>query len=188
MRVTLDKSFEVDQPVSRVWEYLIDPYKVVECVPGVELTEKISDTVFKGDVGMKLGPVNVAFDGEVTYEKIDEEARQITIVGKGVDKKGKGGAEMALDMTLSEDGDVTTIATTMNISVVGVIAQFGSRLVADVSDHIFKQFVSNFQTMMSGQEIDERDKQMKGGAMVGTVAKSIVKNIFGKKEKGEEKE
>ena len=187
MRVSLDKSFDVNQPASRVWEYLVDPYKVVECVPGVELTEKISDTVYKGDVGMKLGPVNAAFDGEVTYEKMDKEARQIRIVGKGVDKKGKGGAEMALDMTLSEEGGVTTITTTMNVSVVGVIAQFGSRLIADVSDHIFKQFVNNFQALMEGKELDEKDKSLKSGAMVGTVAKSIVKNIFGGKEKGEEK-
>ena len=183
MNVSLDKSFELEQPESKVWEYLIDPYKVVESVPGVELTEKISDTQFKGDVGIKLGPVNAAFNGEVTYEKVDEAAREIKIVGKGVDKKGKGSVEMTLDMRLSESNGVTTVDTTMNVVVVGVIAQFGSRLITDVSDHIFKQFITNFKTLLTGQELEEKDKQIHGGSMAGTVAKSIVKNIFGKKDK-----
>jgi len=188
MKVSIDKNFEIAQPVSKVWEYLLDPYKVAECVPGVKLTEKISETEYKGDVGLKLGPVNASFNGVITYAKVDEVAREIHLVGKGVDKKGKGSVEMALEMKLQESGNVTMVNTTMNVTVIGVMAQFGSRLISDVSDHIFKQFVSNFQTMMSGQEIDEKDKKVKGGAMVGTVAKSIVKNIFGKKEKGEEKE
>ena len=76
MRVTLDKSFEIEQSADQVWEYLMDPYKVAQCVPGVTLTEKISDTEYKGDVGMKMGPVNAAFNGVVTYEKVDKEAKK----------------------------------------------------------------------------------------------------------------
>ena len=112
------------------------------------------------------------------------------LLGKGVDKKGKGSAEMALEMSLSEKNGVTTIDTKMNVIVVGVIAQFGSRLISDVSDHIFKQFVSNFQALLAGKELDESDKNIKGGAVAGAVAKSIVegvsssvKTLFSKKEK-----
>lgn len=195
MKVSIDKNFEIAQPVSKVWEYLLDPYKVAECVPGVQLTEKISETEYKGDVGLKLGPVNASFNGVITYAKVDEVAREIHLVGKGVDKKGKGSVEMALEMKLQESGNVTMVNTTMNVTVIGAMAQFGSRLISDVSDHIFKQFVENFQTLLAGKEIDDQDKQIHGGAVAGTVVKSIaskltsgVKNIFSKKDKKEEKE
>jgi len=195
MRVSLNKSFDVEQPASKVWEYLLDPYKVAECVPGVELTEKISETEYKGDVGIKLGPINASFDGEVTYAKVDETNKEIHLVGKGVDKKGKGSAEMTLEMRLTESGNVSTVDTTMNVNVIGVVAQFGSRLISDVSEHIFTQFVGNFQSLLAGGEIDEKDKQIQGGAVAGAVAKSIasgvasgVKGIFSKKDKGEKEE
>ncbi|MCH8331819.1 MAG: hypothetical protein IH946_10665, partial [Bacteroidetes bacterium] len=93
--------------------------------------------------------------------------------------------EMSLDMVLEERDTGTFVKTTMNISVVGMIAQFGSRLISDVSDHLFKQFVENFKTKLSGKEIEEKDKEIKGGQVASTVAKSVassIKGIFSKKD------
>jgi len=35
MRTTIDKSFEVPQKLGLVWEHLIDPEKIMDCVLGV---------------------------------------------------------------------------------------------------------------------------------------------------------
>lgn len=188
MRTTLKKDFELPQPSEVVWEYLIDPYKIVECVPGVTLTEDLGDNKYKGDVGLKLGPVNAAFNGDISFDKIDKENHDIILTGKGVDKKGKGTAEMSLEMHVVDQGETTMVETVMNVNVVGVIAQFGSRLINDVSDHIFKQFVTNFQNLLAGEEISEADKNISGGKVVGTALKSMVSGVFGKKKSEEESE
>ena len=189
MRVTLEKDFEVDQAVDLVWSYLINPVELVECVPGVTIKEKVDENTYKGVVGQKFGPVSVNYDGEVVYEKIDEQAREISLKGKGLDSKGKGSAEMSLDIIIEEKDTGTFVKTTMNITVIGMIAQFGSRLISDVSDHLFKQFVENFKTKLSGGEIDEKDKEIKGGQVASTVAKSVasgIKGIFGMKDSEKE--
>ncbi|MDH5609057.1 MAG: SRPBCC family protein [Cyclobacteriaceae bacterium] len=180
MKTSLDKSFEVANTPEVVWEHLVDPYKIVECVPGVKLTEKVSETEYKGDVGLKLGPVNAAFNGVITYDKVDAATREMILTGKGVDKKGKGSAEMSLTMKVVAIDNGTRVDTIMDVNVMGVIAQFGSRLIADVSDHIFKQFVDNFKTLLAGQQIDSSKKEVNAGSMAGTVVKSMVKNLFKK--------
>ncbi len=43
MRVSLEKNFEVEQAVDIVWNYLINPVDLVECVPGVTLKEKVDE-------------------------------------------------------------------------------------------------------------------------------------------------
>jgi len=63
---------------------------------------------------------------------------------------------------------------TMDITIVGKLAQFGSRLINDVSDQLIGQFVDNFKSKLSGGEVDN---DISAGSMLGTVAKSI----FGKK-------
>lgn len=185
MRVSLEKNFEVEQAVDIVWNYLINPVDLVECVPGVTLNEKVDEKTYKGTVGQKFGPISVTYNGEIVFEKIDEQAREISIKGKGIDSKGKGSVEMSLNMVLEKRDTGTSVKTTMNISVVGMIAQFGSRLISDVSDHLFKQFVENFKTKLSGKEIEEKDKEIKGGQVASTVAKSVassIKGLFSKKD------
>jgi carbon monoxide dehydrogenase subunit G len=39
MAFKIDRTFEVQAPVERVWQYLIDPASVVQCLPGAELLE-----------------------------------------------------------------------------------------------------------------------------------------------------
>ena len=65
----------------------------------------------------------------------------------------------------------------MDVTINGKIAQFGSRLVEDVSNQLFKQFVANFTKKLEGIEISEADQNVDTGGMI----KSVVKGLFTKK-------
>jgi carbon monoxide dehydrogenase subunit G len=41
MKTTIEKEFEVQEPITKVWEYLSDPTKIVECVPGLPLEHRL---------------------------------------------------------------------------------------------------------------------------------------------------
>ena len=43
MEVKSDKNFELNADIDTVWNVLINPEKVVTCVPGAELTETIDE-------------------------------------------------------------------------------------------------------------------------------------------------
>lgn len=153
MKTQLDKSFEVPQSTELVWEHLIDPEKIMDCVPGVTIDEKVGENHYKGKVGMKFGPMGVKYDADIHYNEIDKANRKIIITGEGVDSKGNGNAEMKMTIDLSEraEGGVKLDAI-MDVTVNGKIAQFGSRLITTVSNQLFKQFVSNFSKKLAEAE------------------------------------
>jgi len=149
MKTNINKTFQVERPISEVWKFLSDPTKIVTCVPGAKLTEKIDDQNFKGTVTMKIGPVVTSFNGQIKLVRLDEATYTMEIHGKGVDTKGKGSADMVLTGNLVDNGDQTTeVTNNMELSITGKLAQFGSRMIVDVSDHVFKQFLSNFRNQL----------------------------------------
>ncbi len=150
MNTKLDKSFEVPQSTDIVWEHLIDPVKIMDCVPGVSIDEKVGENQYKGKVGMKFGPMGVQYDADIFYDEINVDERKIIITGDGVDSKGNGNAAMKMTINLieKEEGGVKLNAN-MDVTVNGKIAQFGSRLITTVSNQLFKQFVSNFSKKLA---------------------------------------
>lgn len=153
MKTNLNKSFEVPQGTELVWEHLIDPEKIMDCVPGVSIDEKVGDNHYKGKVGMKFGPMGVQYDADIFYTEIDKENQKIVISGNGVDTKGNGNAEMkmSVDINDKESGGVKLDAA-MEVTVNGKIAMFGSRLIDTVSNQLFKQFVTNFSKKLEAAE------------------------------------
>lgn len=152
MKTTINKTFLVERPIKEVWEFISDPHKVVTCVPGAQLTETIDDKNYKGTVTMKIGPVSTSFNGQISLTELDETSHSMQITGKGVDTKGKGSANMVLSGNLVAKGDQTTEVTNdMDISITGKLAQFGSRMIADVSDQVFQQFLTNFRSQLDKQ-------------------------------------
>ncbi len=136
-----------------MWEHLIDPYKVMDCVPGVSIDEKVGDNQYKGKVGMKFGPIGAKYDADIFYDEIDVENRKIMITGKGVDVKGQGSADMTMTMNITEKEDGgTKLAAVMDVTINGKIAQFGARLITTVSNQLFNQFVSNFSKKLARAE------------------------------------
>ncbi len=153
MNTKLEKSFEVTQSPNLVWEHLIDPEKVMDCVPGISIEEKVCDNRYKGKVDMKFGPIGVNYKADIVYDEIDFESRKITLSGKGVDTKGMGnaGLKMALDLTETAEGG-SKVDAVMEVTISGKVAQFGSRLVNTVSNQLFKQFVTNFTKKLNEAE------------------------------------
>ncbi len=149
MKANINKTFQVERPIKEVWDFISDPSKIVTCVPGAKLTEAIDDRNYKGTVTMKIGPVVTSFNGRINLAQLDEATHTMEIHGKGVDTKGKGSADMVLTGKLVDNGDQTTeVTNNMEITITGKLAQFGSRMIVDVSDQVFKQFLSNFRNQL----------------------------------------
>ena len=73
MAFKVEEEFEVQAPVEQVWQYLIDPAKVVVCIPGAELVESQDEQTFLGAVKVKLGPVAMSYKGRVKFTEVDEQ-------------------------------------------------------------------------------------------------------------------
>ena len=136
-----------------VWEHLIDPNKVMDCVPGVSIDEKVGENHYKGKVGMKFGPIGAKYDADIFYDEIDVANRKIIITGKGVDVKGQGSADMTMTMNITEKEEGgSKLDAIMDVTINGKIAQFGARLITTVSNQLFNQFVTNFSKKLARAE------------------------------------
>jgi carbon monoxide dehydrogenase subunit G len=150
MQVKIEKKFEVTEPVEKVWALLSDPTRVVASVPGAKITEKVDDRHYKGSISVKVGPAVTDYKGEVHILNMDPAAHQMEIEGKGQDVRGKGSASMKMTGALRPlpDGG-TEVMTTSEVSVVGLLAQFGGRMINDVSNKIFEEFTRSFRAQLA---------------------------------------
>jgi carbon monoxide dehydrogenase subunit G len=149
MQVKVEKTFKVKHDVEDVWALLSDPTKVVTCVPGAKLTEVVDEQTYKGTISVKVGPTLSEFKGQVHIEEMDPQAHRMALSGKGQDVKGKGSASMKMSgelRVLAEGG--TEVITVSEVSIVGLLAQFGGRMVNDISNKIFGEFTKSFQQML----------------------------------------
>lgn len=174
MTTTINKSFHVDHPIDKVWNNMTDPNKIVTCVPGANLTSQIDDNNYKGEVELKFGPVKAKYNGLITFLERDAAAKKMLLKGTGTDSKGKGNAAMTMNGQLTEKDGGTDVNVSMEINISGMLAQFGSRLINDVSNQVFDQFVNNFKSKLSGGDVDNT---LSAGSLVG----GVIKGIFGKK-------
>ena len=175
MKATINKTFQINQPIDKVWDFLSDPHQLVTCVPGASLTEQVDDRNYKGEVTLKFGPIKAKYAGAITFEELDVENRTMKMKGKGLDSKGKGSADMIMNGALKEIEGGTEVDYSMEVIVIGMLAQFGSRLITDVTNSIFDQFIGNFKAKLAGEEVNNT---LSAGAVVG----SVVKGVFKKKQ------
>ncbi|HUJ76716.1 MAG TPA: SRPBCC family protein [bacterium] len=190
MEVTLNQSFTVQQPIERVWAFLSDPRKVAPCLPGAELLEAVNDTTYRGAIKMKLGPFSAQFMGEVVVEHMDSAAHEIRMVGKGKDSKGTGSAAMTITGKLSAVSPTATeMVSQSHLVISGKIAQFGARMVEDVSKSMFSKFTEAFtaqlQAEAEGQPGPARpaDNAVKVTEVAGAVVKGAMGRLFGRGDK-----
>jgi len=183
MKTSIEKTFQVGQPIDKVWEFLSDPNKIVVCVPGAQITEQVDSRNYKGVSIMKFGPVSVKYKGEIFMEKLDAENYEMRIKGKGLDSKGKGSADMTMNGKLTEKEGDTEVHYRMEVSVVGMLAQFGSRMITDVSKQLVNQFVTNFKNQLEGGAgSSNEENSLDAAGLIGSVVKSKISDLFGKKE------
>jgi uncharacterized protein len=149
MALKIEKTFEVPEPMEKVWAFLSDPRKVATCVPGAQITDQVDEKTYKGTIKVKVGPSVTDYNGEVQIVRLDTANHEIEILGKGQDVRGRGSASMKMTGKLRAlDSGGTEVTSVSEIGVVGILAQMGSRVITEVSNIMFGEFVKNFQARL----------------------------------------
>jgi carbon monoxide dehydrogenase subunit G len=145
MEVKVDKRYPIEVDPARAWAVLKDLRSVAVCMPGADLTEEVDPAHFRGKVKLKVGPATADFDGNVEMLEVDDSRRQIHLNAKGADK---GGSSAAMDLTALIEATGNPAACVLvgraDVIVNGKFAQFGGRMMGQVSDMVLGQFAGNF--------------------------------------------
>tara|TARA_B100001093_G_C26855983_1_gene1027430 strand:- start:4337 stop:4933 length:597 start_codon:yes stop_codon:yes gene_type:complete len=194
VEVKLDKRYELGVSSTKAWTILSDLEAIASCMPGASLGERLGDNAYKGSVKVKVGPATAQFGGEVAILAMDESTRSMTLKGKGADKGGSS-ASMELDAIIEDhdNGDVTLVGNAVVI-VNGKFAQFGGRMMVQVSDVILNQFVDNFiakaraldgpdtsaESSSTASQSGESSKELDGLGIFWALCKNWFRGLFGK--------
>jgi len=141
MAFKIEERFEVKAPVERVWNYLIDPKRVVQCLPGAELLEQQDDRTFLGAIKVKVGPLSMSYKGQAKFTDINEETHQVRMVGDAREVGGSGSTKVSMLSTVSPlPSGGCEVLVNADIDLVGKIVQFGRGMIEEVSRQMFRQF------------------------------------------------
>ena len=141
MAFKIEERFEVQAPVERVWQYLIDPKRVVHCLPGAELIEQKDDGSFTGAIKVKVGPLSMSYKGQGKFTETNEETHQVRMVGNAREVGGSGSTKVSMLISVASLANGgSEILVNADLDLVGKIVQFGRGMVEEVSRQMFRQF------------------------------------------------
>ena len=148
----LEQSFEVQAPIDVVWRALNDLERVAPCLPGATITGHDDDGTYHGEFKVKLGPTTAAYRGTIQISEADEAAHKATLVAKGTDKRGQGGANATIVNTLTEADGATRVEAVTDFSITGRLARFGrGGMIEDISKRLLRDFGTCLATRLGEQ-------------------------------------
>jgi uncharacterized protein len=150
----LEQSFEVNAPLERVWQTMIDVEHVAPCLPGAAITGRNDDGTYNGTFTVKVGPTTASYTGKLEMESIDESAHTATMLAQGTDKRGGGGANATIISRLEPgDGAGTRVDVVTDYQITGRLARFGrGGMINEISQRLLKEFATRLQNLLAAQE------------------------------------
>ena len=126
----LNGTYRFDIPRERLWDALIDPAVIGECIPAVRTFTALSPDRYEIEIALRVGIVSGAYKGTLEIaEKAAPDSYRIIVQGAGARTNLTGDGVIAL---ATEDG-ATTLTFDGDVQVTGVLARAGQRLMAGVA-------------------------------------------------------
>lgn len=152
MAIRLEERFVVNAPVDAVWDFMVDPRRVVACVPGGEL-EAVDGRTFLGVVKVLVGPLTLAYRGRVRLAMVDTGLRRVTIVGEARERAGTDTARLTLESWLTSlpDGRTEVVANA-RVDVAGRILQLGLGVLQPLGHAVFQEFAARVEARIEAEE------------------------------------
>jgi uncharacterized protein len=147
----LEQSFEVDAPLDRVWDALVDVERVAPCIPGAAVTGRNDDGSYNGTFTIKIGPTTASYAGKLEMQTLDEAAHTATMHAHGSDRRGQGGATATIVSTLSPHDSGTRVEVITDYHITGRLARFGrGGMIEDISERLLRDFAGRLQSSLAG--------------------------------------
>jgi 2-furoyl-CoA dehydrogenase large subunit len=127
----------VNVPPETVWRMLLDPKTLEAIIPGAHGVEKVSDTHFRADVTLGVGPVTGRYKADIKLSDLDA-PRAVTLTGVVTGALGDARGTGRIKLTPVESG--TQVTYDYDAEIGGKVASIGGRLLDGAAKVVIKQF------------------------------------------------
>jgi uncharacterized protein len=132
----LDHTFSTGKPTDYNWEAILDLDRLIPCVEGGSVIERVRPESAKAEIVVKMGAMSMTFRGTVDVAERDDDAHRALVRVKSKDTGGQGYANADVTFTVNDGGG--TIHTSAQIS--GKAASMGEGVVQTVLDALINDF------------------------------------------------
>jgi carbon monoxide dehydrogenase subunit G len=150
--VRLENSFDVAASPKRAWALLNDVPRVVPCLPGAELTRIVDENTWQVLVQVKLGPIALQFQTDVTRDLVDEARQVLSLAVKAREARGRGGATATIESSLTGANGRTRVSLVTELALQGAVAQYGRGIVGSVADQLTSQFAACLAALLEQED------------------------------------
>jgi len=172
MKLTGSYKLNVEKEV--VWKALNDPEILKKCIPGCEVFEKESNTVFNATATNQIGPMNATFSGKLSLSNIQEN-QSYKLSGEG--QSSVGFVNGIADVKLTEENGLTILNYEVDVNVGGKVAQLGSRLINGVAKKMSDYFFGQFSDLVAPIKAEKKDT---GEVVIKKRVKELKSNFLNK--------
>ena len=170
----LTGSYKLNVKKEVVWKALNDPEILKKCIPGCEVFEKESNTIFNVTATNQIGPMNATFSGKLSLSNIQEN-RSYKLSGEG--QSSVGFANGIADVKLTEENGLTILNYEVDITVGGKVAQLGSRLINGIAKKMSDYFFGQFSDLVAPIKTEKKDT---GVVVIKKRVKELKSNFLNK--------
>jgi 2-furoyl-CoA dehydrogenase large subunit len=132
----------------QVWAMLLDPATLAAVIPGCHSVKKISDTDFKAEVTIGVGPVKGHYRARVTLSDLDR-PNAVTLTGTADGALGFGAGKGRITLAPGADGG-TSVHYRYEAEIGGKVASIGGRLLDGAARVIIGQFFAALASHAGG--------------------------------------
>jgi carbon monoxide dehydrogenase subunit G len=177
--VQLENSFTVPVPIDEAWRVLLDIERIAPCMPGAAL-DSVDGDDFTGRVKVKLGPINLTYQGKASFIEKDAAAHTAVIDARGKDQRGNGTAAAVVTANLKAEGDITRVHVLTDLNITGRPAQFGRGVMTDVGNKLLGQFADKLAAQLGeGDAQGEAARAETAAGKAATTAATTAATVTG---------
>jgi carbon monoxide dehydrogenase subunit G len=142
-------------------------------MPGAAL-DSVDGDDFTGRVKVKLGPINLTYQGKASFIEKDEAAHKAVIDARGKDQRGNGTAAAVVTARLKAEGSITRVDVLTDLNITGRPAQFGRGVMTDVGNKLLGQFADKLAAQLGAGDAGRPES---AAASVAATATGAVEEI-----------
>jgi hypothetical protein len=162
----IDKSFTIDAPQDRVWQFVSTPERVGRCFPGCQDVTPLGDDKYKASIKVQMGPIRTVFnlDFEATEQRPPDYSAYSTR-GEEENRASRMKAETILTLSALDERR-TQVQYTSDVSIVGRLGKFGLNVMKKKADAMGDEFIQALRAQIEGRPdaVATVEKRRFGGA------------------------
>mgnify|MGYP001610907129 CR=1 FL=1 len=139
--------FALPVSVDEAWPILLDLPRVAPCMPGAAI-ESGDGEAYVGRMKVKLGPIEMAYRGDLRFVERDDAAHRLKVEGVGKELRGGGGARAVVTMAAVPAAGGCEVSIDSDYSLSGRAAQFGSGMIDEIGGKLMKEFVTRLEKLI----------------------------------------